>query len=71
MERELKIDRAIYAVDDVALTYRFLKRNPAWRELCAAENEANKAQLEGYVRILGSGETVLDDHAKPSQSKVH
>lgn len=71
MERELKIDRAIYAVDDEALTYRFLRHNPGWRELCVAENESNKAQLEGYIRVLRSGKTTTFGHAKQSTEKVH
>ena len=71
MERELKIDRAIYVVDDDTQTYRFLKRNPEWRDLCAAENEANKTQLDGYVRVFRSGKSATFSHAKQSTEKVH
>ena len=39
MLRELKIDRAIYLVDDETRTYRFLKRNQDWEQLDLAENE--------------------------------
>lgn len=55
MVRELKIDRAIYIVEDEGRTYRFLRRNPQWRLLSAAENEASKRSLEGYSRQLRSG----------------
>lgn len=57
--RELKIDRAIYIVDDDGRTYRFSRRNPQWRLLSAAENEANKRSLEGYTRQLRCGRTRL------------
>jgi hypothetical protein len=52
---EVAIDRAIYEVDDGNSTYRFLRRNPAWRRLSAAESEANKRRLDGYQRIFRDG----------------
>ena len=55
MTRELKIDRAIYLVDDESRTYRFLKRNPDWEQLDPAENEVNKRQIDGYTRIFRDG----------------
>jgi hypothetical protein len=55
--RELLVDRAIYSVDDVARTYRFLRRNPAWRSLDPAVNRRNKASLHGYTRQFRSGRT--------------
>lgn len=57
MVRGLKIDRAIYIVEDDGRTYRFLPRNPQWRLLSAAETEANKRSLEGYTPELRSGRT--------------
>lgn len=57
MTRKLKIDRAIYLVDDATKSYRFLQRNPEWRVLEPAENEANKRQLDGYTRIFRDGRT--------------
>ncbi len=57
MVRELMIDRAIYLVDDQARSYRFLKRNPAWKSLAPQENEANKRQIDGYTRFFRDGRT--------------
>ncbi|MFH1181706.1 MAG: hypothetical protein V1702_01990 [Candidatus Woesearchaeota archaeon] len=50
MPRLLKIDRALYEVNDGNRTYRFLERNPKWRELSKEESEANKKSLDGYTR---------------------
>ena len=55
MPRELKIDRAVYLVDDETKTYHFLRRNPDWQELDPAENEANKRQIDGYMQIFRDG----------------
>ena len=52
MARELRIDRAVYPVDDDTKTYRFLRRNPDWEGLDPADNEANKRHLHGYTRIF-------------------
>lgn len=57
MAKELKIDRAIYLVDERAKTYRFLKRNPDWQKLNAEENEKNKKSISGYTRIFRNGDT--------------
>jgi carboxymethylenebutenolidase len=55
--REVKIDKAIYRVDAMTKTYRYLRRNPEWRSLTAEENESNKKAIDGYTRILRGGRT--------------
>jgi len=42
MTKILKIDRALYEVDDKTKTYRFLGRNLNWKNLSEDENERNK-----------------------------
>jgi hypothetical protein len=53
--RKLKIDRAVYLVDDDRRTYSFLKRNPDWTRLSPRQNAANKLQIDGYVRLFRDG----------------
>lgn len=53
--RELEIDRAIYKVDDETQSYRFLKRNPRWKQLDSVRNENNKARIDGFTRIFRDG----------------
>jgi len=55
MAKQLKIDRAVYLVDDRSRTYRFLRRNPEWQDLDPAESEANKRHIDGYTRIFRDG----------------
>lgn len=55
MVRMLRIDRALYEVDDNTKTYRFCSRNSEWRNLGSEENERNKKQLDGYTRIFRDG----------------
>ena len=55
MQKELKIDRAVYLVDDETRTYRFLRRNLAWENLDPAENDRNKRAIDGYTRIFRDG----------------
>jgi nucleoside-triphosphatase len=55
MDLKLKIDRAIYGVDDATRTYRYLRRNSGWQQLDPEENERNKQRLNGYTRILRDG----------------
>jgi hypothetical protein len=57
MPRELKIDRAIYLADDQTRTYRFLGRNPDWRNLDPEENERNKRHIDGFTRTFRDGRT--------------
>jgi hypothetical protein len=59
MAKQLKIDRAIYLVDDRRRTYCFLRGNPAWEKLDPRENERNKACLAGYKRIFRNGKTKM------------
>ena len=44
---ELKIDRAVYLVDEITKTYQYLRRNPEWRHLDPKENERSKRHLVG------------------------
>lgn len=55
MVRRLKIDRAVYIVDDSARTYRFLERNPKWQNLGSRQNQKNKKSIDGYTRIFRDG----------------
>ena len=55
MPRVLKIDRAIYQVDDETRTYRFLRRNLDWEKLNPDENDRNKRHIDGYTRIFKDG----------------
>jgi carboxymethylenebutenolidase len=57
LPRELRIDRAIYLVDDEAKTYRYLRRNPEWVGLPPEDNEANRRAIDGYKRIFRDGQT--------------
>ena len=52
---EVAIDRAFYEVDEANKTYHFLRRNPAWRQLSQAENEAHKRRIDGFQRIFRDG----------------
>lgn len=55
MERYVKVDKAIYRVDDESKTYSFHKRNPDWQTLDHFESLRNEKQLEGYTRIFKNG----------------
>jgi hypothetical protein len=57
LPRELRIDRAIYLVDDKTRTYRYLRRNLEWGSLPLEENEVNKKSIDGYKRAFRSGHT--------------
>ncbi len=59
MSRKLRIDRAIYDVDDKSRTYRFFKGNDDWKRLDPEENERNKRTIDGYTRILADGTTKI------------
>jgi hypothetical protein len=58
-DKQLKIDRAIYILDDRTRTYCFRKRNPEWKMLDPRENERNKTYLAGYKRIFRNGKTKI------------
>jgi hypothetical protein len=51
----LKIDRALYEVDDSSRTYRYSGRNGDWRKLDPRENSRNKKRIDGYTRIFADG----------------
>jgi hypothetical protein len=48
----LKIDRALYKVDDATKTYHYYGRNPDWKNLSKEENTKNKKHIDGYARIF-------------------
>jgi hypothetical protein len=65
---EIKIDRAIYQVNDSARRYWFVRRNPEWRTLSPHENEKNKRRIDGYTRVFNSGQTkVYRYHQDPCE----
>jgi hypothetical protein len=55
MTKILKIDRALYEVDEKNKTYKYYGRNPNWKQLDPAENEENKKSIDGYTRIFPDG----------------
>lgn len=58
MKKYLKIDKAIYEVDDNARTYRFINRNFSWTKLSEEENQANMKHIQGYSRIMDNNSSV-------------
>lgn len=52
---ELRVDRAVYLIDESARTYRYLRRNSDWPDLDPAENARNKRHLTGYTRLFPGG----------------
>lgn len=57
MTKTMKIDKALYEVDDEKRTYRHFGRNLDWKRLSKEENERNKRHIDGYTRIFRSGRT--------------
>jgi hypothetical protein len=55
MAKVLKIDRALYEVNDETKTYKYLGRNPYWKNLREDENERNKKHIDGYTRTFRDG----------------
>jgi len=51
----LKIDRALYEVDDAKKVYWYRGRNPDWKRLSREENRANKKHINGHTRIFPDG----------------
>ena len=51
----LKIDRALYEVDEETRTYKYCGRNPDWQKLSREENTRNKKHIDGYTRIFPDG----------------
>ena len=54
-----KIDGALYEVDDEMKTYRYLGRNPDWKNLSKEENKRNKKHIDGYKRFFRNGKTKI------------
>lgn len=67
--KELRIDRAVYAVEDETKTYRYLRRNPDWQDLDPEENQRNKRHLDGYTRIFPDGRTKVFSYRPPYTTK--
>jgi hypothetical protein len=55
MSKVLKIDRALYEVNDETRTYKYYDRNPNWKNLSEEENKENKKHIDGYTRIFPDG----------------
>jgi hypothetical protein len=50
MPRLIKIDKAIFEVDDAKRIFKFISRNAQWRAVSKEESESNKKSLDGYIR---------------------
>jgi len=59
MRKKLKIDKAIYLLDNNSKTYSFYRRNLKWRKLNPSENKRNKKQINGYSRIFRNKKTKI------------
>ncbi len=57
MTKILKIDKALYEVDDETKTYKYFGRNPDWKKLSKKENEENKKHIDGFTRTFRNGRT--------------
>ena len=57
MTKILKIDRALYEIDDKTKTYRYYGRNSEWKNINKEENQRNKKHIDGYTRIFPDGRT--------------
>ena len=55
MTKILKIEMALYEVDDKTKTYRYYGRNLDWENLTIEENRKNKKHIGGYTRIFPDG----------------
>ena len=55
MKGIIKIDNAIYFVNDGFKTYRYSGRNPEWEKLSKERNEMDKKSIDGYIRIFKTG----------------
>lgn len=51
----LKIDRALYEVNDETRIYKYCGRNLDWKNLSKEENIKNKQHLDGYTRLFPNG----------------
>jgi|WetSurMetagenome_2_1015567.scaffolds.fasta_scaffold330000_2 hypothetical protein len=50
MPRLIRIDKAIFEVDDGKKIFKFISRNAQWRAVSKEESESNKKSLDGYTR---------------------
>lgn len=64
MKKYLKIDKAIYEIDENAKTYKFVNRNFDWAKTSEEENEKNKKSIEGYSRIMEEKSVVNKNKTK-------
>lgn len=64
MTRLLKIGKAIYEVNDDNRIFRFISKNPKWRQLSKEESESNKKSLDGYTRKFGTGKMKVFHYKK-------
>jgi hypothetical protein len=55
LPRELKIDKAVYLVDDKTKTDWYFRRNKEWTNLESEENKTNKKAVNGYTRVFCDG----------------
>ncbi len=55
MTEILRIDRALYEVDDETRTYWYFGRNSNWEKLSEEENRSNKKHIDGYTRTFPDG----------------
>jgi hypothetical protein len=55
MAKILRIDKALYEVDDKRRIYKYYGRNPDWKSLSKEENKSNKKRIDGYTRIFPNG----------------
>jgi hypothetical protein len=55
MAKQLKIDRAIYLVDDRRRTYCFLRRNPAWESSIPVKTNAIRLASPAINGFSGTG----------------
>ena len=55
MTKILKIDRALYEIDEETRTYWYYGRNLGWERLSGEENRSNKKLIDGYTRVFPDG----------------
>lgn len=55
MTLTLKIDCALYEVDDAQKIYWYQGRNIDWKKLIREENKTSKKHINGYTRSFPNG----------------
>lgn len=68
MTKILKIDRALYEVDNNTKTYKYYGRNLKWQELNPSENEKNKKLINGFTRIFPGGKQKIFHYQENKKS---